>query len=1064
MQRIISFLLSILFICAIANAQTYNFINFNVGDGLEQADILAINQTNSGFLLYGTNGGGLGIYNGYSFSSIKEKQGLTNNVVFSIAIDTNENIWCATNSGVSLLNNSLTTVRRNYLNETPFYVSYSKKGKTYFGNAKGLYVYDSKLDSIVKKDFGVGDLDSAWISSIFIDSKQNTWIGTQANGLFKINNKNKVVQYHQGNSELSNNYIKTIIEGKNNDIFIGTISGLCLIKNNKISVLNTEISTVESGSYVTLTSSIVYGNHIVFGALNTRLYFVDLDDYTVSYYTDVNGFNYKRVWSVFNDNEGNLWLGTIGTGLVKYIGNFSHFNQTSALKNSYIYAIHYHDSKIYVANRLALQIIENNKVTTSLLFDLVSQFNYVYDITAIKDEIYLSTNKGLFKLKGEKFIPVTMSAEVNAANADIYTSFQSKNTVYFGGKNGVYQLKNDTLSVVKEAPKVAVYNIIEYNEHIYFASENGIYKLNGSEHQFIGSEEGLVCTRARSFVLDNDLLWIGTNNGIYIYDGKEIAYNLSDQEGLSSENIYFLSKDKSNNIWAGTNKGVDKVSIASVYAAIKDSTNQIEISNYNKNQGFGGLECNMNAVEVRSESEMLFGTINGLFIYNKDKDIKNEYAPVLSLNNIKLNFIDVDWSEYGELEHKLPKDLSLTYKNNNLIFEYVGISLTNPNEVVYQYKLEGLDNSWLPTTIDQKAVYTAIPPGNYTFMLKARNSDNVWSDSPLTFSFSISPPWWQTTWFYILTVSVALLSFYLIMRYRTRMLKKEQQILTQKVNERTKELLEEKEKVEEVNSKLESQNQIIEIANKNITDSINYAQKIQEAVLPKAAKLKRAADFFSILFIPKDVVSGDFYWFDDIDNKMVFAAADCTGHGVPGALMSMIGINNLNQIVLERKITQPDVVLKEMNNSIKKALKQDDQGSESRDGMDIVFICVDYDTNILTYAGAFRPLVYVRDNEIFEIKGSRRSIGGDTPLDFSFESHTIPIQEGDVFYLYSDGYPDQFGGPKNKKLMNKRLRNKFIKIHKKTPEEQRELLLSGLNEWKGNNEQVDDILVAVLKF
>src|SRR5690606_31170884 len=431
-------------------------------------------------------------------------------------------------------------------------------------------------------------------------------------------------------------------------------------------------------------------------------------------------------------------------------------------------------------------------------------------------------------------------------------------------------------TLVKNSPKASVYNIIEYKKHLYIASENGIYKISENKYEFIGSGQGINCTRARSFFVDNELLWVGTNDGVYIYDGNKVLLKINEKHQLSSENIYFIKKDFNQNVWTGTNKGVDKITLSSVYNHLADSTIPIQIENYTKTKGFNGVECNLNAAEILNENEMLFGTIDGLFIYNKNKDLKNLLPPILSLKKIKLNFIDVNWETFGKTENNLPLNLSLDYKNNNLIFEYVGVSLTNPEEVIYQYKLDGLDDNWLPTTTDPKAVYTAIPPGDYTFMLKAKNADGVWTEQPLTFSFSITPPWWQTTWFYVATVITILLSFYFIMDYRTKKLKKEQLLLTLKVDERTKELREEKEKVEQINSTLEKQKKIIEIANKNITDSINYAKKIQEAILPKATKLDKFLDFISILFIPKDVVSGDFYWFEKIGKKIILAAADCT--------------------------------------------------------------------------------------------------------------------------------------------------------------------------------------------
>ena len=1041
-------------------AQTYNFLNYNVKDGLEQADILSINQTKEGYLLFGSNGGGLGIFNGYEFKSFKEKQGLSNNVVFSISIGLDNQIWCATNSGISKINQNISSVEKIYLVDIPFYVSYASKTNMFFGSAKGLYSYHQQMDSIVKKDFNHEILDNAWITAIFSDSQNNLWIGTQKNGIFIIDKDEKITSYNQENSSLKTNYIKTINEGKNNDIFIGTLDGLYLANSHQLSSI--DLSTVD-GLYLTFTSSVIHNNKLVLGALNNQLYFIDLDNYSYSFFSTENGYSYKRVWCVYNDLENNLWLGTIGSGLVKYVPNFSYYNQHSGLENNYINAVYYHNKKIYAANRVALQIIENNKVSRTFFYGDQNLFNYVYHITSINNIIFLGTNKGLFTLSNNIFSPITNTSEINVINEDIYTSFQSNNNIFFGGKSGLYQFKNDSISLVKNSPKASVYNIIEYKKHLYIASENGIYKISENKYEFIGSGQGINCTRARSFFVDNELLWIGTNDGVYIYDGNKVLLKINEKYQLSSENIYFIKKDFNQNVWTGTNKGVDKITLSSVYNHLADSTIPIQIENYTKTKGFNGVECNLNAAEILNENEMLFGTIDGLFIYNKNKDLKNLLPPILSLKNIKLNFIDVNWETFGKIENNLPLNLSLDYKNNNLIFEYVGVSLTNPEEVIYQYKLDGLDDNWLPTTTDTKAVYTAIPPGDYTFMLKAKNADGVWTEQPLTFSFSITPPWWQTTWFYVATVITILLSFYFIMDYRTKKLKKEQLLLTLKVDERTKELREEKEKVEQINSTLEKQKKIIEIANKNITDSINYAKKIQEAILPKATKLDKFLDFISILFIPKDVVSGDFYWFEKVGKKIILAAADCTGHGVPGAFMSMIGINNLNQIVLENKNTDPSLVLKELNNSIKKALKQDDKDSESKDGMDIALTCIDYEKNILSYSGAFRPLIYIRNNELFEIKGSRQPIGGSAPNDFEYDLHQIPLQKGDVFYLFSDGYPDQFGGPKGKKFMNKNLKNLFMDIHQHPPTKQKELLTEKLNQWKGTKEQIDDILVIVVK-
>ena len=179
--------------------------------------------------------------------------------------------------------------------------------------------------------------------------------------------------------------------------------------------------------------------------------------------------------------------------------------------------------------------------------------------------------------------------------------------------------------------------------------------------------------------------------------------------------------------------------------------------------------------------------------------------------------------------------------------------------------------------------------------------------------------------------------------------------------------------------------------------------------------------------------------------------------------MSMIGVNNLNQIIIENKITSPDRILQELNIAIKKVLKQEDVDSESKDGMDISICCFDLEENVIEYAGAFRPLIYIRDNELYELKGSRQPIGGSAPLDYNYDLNKFEIKKDDVFYMFSDGYPDQFGGPKGKKYMNKRLKAVFMDIYKKAPGIQRETLREELIKWMGDNEQIDDILVMCIK-
>jgi serine phosphatase RsbU (regulator of sigma subunit) len=259
-----------------------------------------------------------------------------------------------------------------------------------------------------------------------------------------------------------------------------------------------------------------------------------------------------------------------------------------------------------------------------------------------------------------------------------------------------------------------------------------------------------------------------------------------------------------------------------------------------------------------------------------------------------------------------------------------------------------------------------------------------------------------------------------------------------------------------------SANKKIEKQNKNITSSINYARRIQEAMLPRADQHPGIFSNAFILFQPRDTVSGDFYWLSDIKvndtpgHGVAFASVDCTGHGVPGAFMSMIGINALNSLI-SRGITDTDKMLHALNHDIRTALKQEVTGNN--DGMDIALCIYHPHKKVLEFSGAKSPLVYIRDNQLFQVKGDIHSIGGSRKSEVSFKKHEITIDKPTWVYLFSDGYKDQFGGKDNTKFMARRLNNLLLEIHQLPMKDQQAILQKTLTEWKGSQDQTDDILV-----
>jgi serine phosphatase RsbU (regulator of sigma subunit) len=284
-----------------------------------------------------------------------------------------------------------------------------------------------------------------------------------------------------------------------------------------------------------------------------------------------------------------------------------------------------------------------------------------------------------------------------------------------------------------------------------------------------------------------------------------------------------------------------------------------------------------------------------------------------------------------------------------------------------------------------------------------------------------------------------------------RELGERERILEEKVRERTEEMVRQKEEVERQSKR------VVELY-KNVTDSIRYAKRLQESILPLDERIRELMPGSFVLFRPKDIVSGDFYWVEPVDGKTVFAAVDCTGHGVPGAFMSLVGHNGLNRVVKEGGRTKPGEVLDLLNKIAFEALHKD-RDQFVRDGMDMALCVFDPISLVLEFAGANCPLYVVRSGEVLQFPPNKASIGGFAMSGRSFMDHKVQLQAGDAVYVFSDGYADQFGGPRGKKFLYRQFRDLLVKISPEAPDRKKALLNQAFNDWKGTHEQVDDILV-----
>ncbi len=283
-----------------------------------------------------------------------------------------------------------------------------------------------------------------------------------------------------------------------------------------------------------------------------------------------------------------------------------------------------------------------------------------------------------------------------------------------------------------------------------------------------------------------------------------------------------------------------------------------------------------------------------------------------------------------------------------------------------------------------------------------------------------------------------------------------ERVLEMKVIERTEEVVRQKEEVVRQSRKVEE-------LYTNVTDSIKYAKRLQESILPPERRMRELMPESFVFYRPKDIVSGDFYWVEQLDDRITFAAVDCTGHGVPGAFMSLIGHNGLNQAMKEKGRSRPSEVLAELNKIAFDALHNGREDSLVHDGMDMALCNYDPERRVLEYAGANSPLYVVRGEEVLKYSPDKRPIGSFALTGHQFTDHRINLEQGDMVYVFSDGYADQFGGPNGKKYLYRRFRELLVQISKYPTEQQRSMLEQAFQGWRGGHEQVDDILVIGMR-
>ncbi len=1083
-KRVLTFFALSVLLQAELFSQQYFFRKYSVEEGLPQSTVYCIIEDSRGFIWMGTDGGGLSRFDGTKFETFTKADGLSDNVIRSLFEDSRGNIWIGTFNGLTVYDGEKFTAfteEQGLSGTSVLKITEASNGIIWVGtNDRGLIAIQIN-DSLTITDFSIDDgLISNFIFDIYEDDSKRLWLAMVGGvNILTFSQADTLAIESVEDPIIPSDIILCIEPGNDGTFWLGSYGdGLFRAipgkENQEYEVVQSQINDIYPGLIVWDILSRNYGE--IWLATNNNGIIRLTNDKISGIFTRENGLPSNQILNILEDSEGNTWLASFGQGSIMFKDEkFLSYGSAEDITGNQVLSIFIgSDDMFYTATEEGFTCFkkEGNQIRKVRHCSLAQGLNDMgaTTITEYRARILIGTNNGINvfdgrNLSGFQYNYRLPDLKINALFTD------SRNNLWIGTGGGYGKFTGDNLFTMSEDEGLInneVQTIIEDSRgRIWMGTFKGLVKLQDTTYSDFNEEDGLTFLRINSLAEDPaGNIWIGTfGGGIFRFDiqADSIPISLLATKGVLSSStvnsLLFISKTM---VIAGTDKGFDLIEL-------DDKQSITRVIPYSNKDGFTGGENNTNSVVRDDNGSIWFGTKNGIIRFNPALNESFNIQPKTHITSITLFFEDVDWKSRDFKISKwsgLPENLILSHKDNHVTIEYTGLSFSNPDDLVFSYRLERNGaGEWSPFTTARSITSSDLRPGSYTFNVRAKNKYGIIGETT-RYSFLIKPPFWRTKWF---LVSSSLLIFLIIVafvRYREKALIEEKIKLEKIVEERTREVVEQKDEIAK-------QRDIVTYQKKEITDSIQYAKTIQRAVLPEEGILKSNFSDYLILFRPKDIVSGDFYWMSKKGDHIIFTAADCTGHGVPGAFMSMLGVSFLNKIVNESGVVQPAQILNDLRENVILSLKQKGLQESSKDGMDMAICAVDLKNNRLQYAGANNPMILIRKENgeytIIEKRADGMPVGVYSRMS-DFSCHELDIRKGDTIYLFSDGFCDQFGGPDGRKFMKTRFTKMLLENQELEMNSQKEVYEKILDDWINHPSdegepigQIDDIILLGIR-
>ena len=773
-------------------AQEFNFRNYSVGDGLAQSQVFDLIEDQRGYIWLGTRGGGLCRFDGREFQAFTSRDsGLVNNYILSLYETEDGRIWIGTNNGLSIYNGSLFY---NFLSNDTVPVSVSTflediSGIVWLGTSQGIFqmTADTLLSFSEQYDFYPKN-----VSCIYQDQEGLIWIGHDE-GLTRI--RRDTLTTFTRRSGLRKNQVRSVIQDSSGTFWVGTYSGGVHTFDGK-----RFYPAIQQGAlYDGLIFDMAFDRDgkLWIATQNTGVAVWDKADSSLTILNEYTGLANNHVRAILEDSWGNHWFGTSGGGVSKYFGQlFTHYDQRSGLPGKQVYSLWQdYDCNIWMGVADHGLAVFDGKSFSGM--DASAGFKNIKAKALYEDatgRIWVGTEG-----QGISMLEDSVWTEFDGTDGlsgnwirDIIGDHRGNIWVATAG-GGITRVEEKVDSLGPDSirstfrffpyttrqglSQTRINDLHEDNRgRIWFAT-------NGSGIGYIEHDTSVVNIRLEGGLQENSVrsltedvygyLWVGTAGGgvsnSYIYQDSVPFSFLNQREQLTSGNIYLLTFDQEDHLWIGNEKGMDR-------ATLNQERNIIDVKHFGKSEGFMGIETTQNAVLRDRDGNLWIGTMNGLTHYNPSTSIRNPKPPILSMNEIRLFYGALRDTKYGKWVDDwalLKSGLELPHNQNHLGFDFIAIDHNNPEKVAYQWKLEGWEDDWTPVTNKTDATYSNLPPGSYTFKVRARNGDGVWNEQPLTVeTFTILPPFWETWWFIVAAIASGVILMLIIFTLRINQVKR----------------------------------------------------------------------------------------------------------------------------------------------------------------------------------------------------------------------------------------------------------------------------------------------------